>query len=151
MGKADLEIVRQVERGGYDLVLKSCEETRGMKRALFGSIDMNLMRKCPCPVLIVKSTEQEHFGLIVAAVDRDADSPENHLLNIRILELSAWLALAESSELHIVHAWTMPFESLLRRGSFSKEEVDSMAENGFCGFVIYSMSLLAITRAPSIT
>jgi len=144
VGKTDLEIVREVERNGHDLVLKSCEETRGIKSALFGSVDMNLMRKCPCPVLIAKPSPQEHFGMIVAAVDRDDDSPENHLLNLRILELSSWLALAESGELHIVHAWTMPFESLLRspRGSFSKEEVDAMANKEEAGRILWLRDLL---------
>ncbi len=128
MGKTDLEVIREVERNGHDLVLKSSEDTSGLKRALFGSSDMNLMRKCPCPVLIVKPTEERQFGVVVAAVDRDGSAPENHLLNLKILELSAWLAIAGSSELHILHAWTLPFESMLRaRAGFTKEEVDAMA------------------------
>lgn len=128
IGKISVEIVKEVLRDNHDLVIKSSEDEEHLKAALFGSADMNLMRKCPCPVLIVKPSEHEHFRGIVAAMDKDDDAPENHQLNLKILEISAWLALAESSELHIVHAWELPFESMLRspRGGFTTKEVDAM-------------------------
>ena len=130
VGKLTVEVIREVLRNEHDLVLKSSEAGGHLTKALFGSADMNLMRKCPCPVLIVKPTVNEHFQGIVAAVDKDEDAPENHQLNLKILEISTWLALAESSDLHIVHAWELPFEPLLSspRSSLSKEEVDAFAK-----------------------
>lgn len=131
-GKMDLEVARQVVRNDYDMVVKSSESSIGPKKPLlfFGSADINLMRYCPCPVLIVKPSWTGSFKSIIAAIDRDEEAPENHLLNLRILELASWLAIADSSELHILHYWTLPFESLLRssRSVLSKEDVDLMAE-----------------------
>ncbi len=131
-GKMDYEVAAAVIRDGYDMVIKSSEAPDGPKRShvLFGSADINLMRYCPCPVLITKPVFKPSLDVIVAAVDRDDESPENHLLNLRILEFAAWLAIADSSKLHIVHTWRMPFESLLRspRSHFTHEEVDLMEQ-----------------------
>lgn len=129
-GKMDLEVSKEVVRNGHDIVVKSSEQLGGPKRTLFGSADINLMRYCPCPVLIVKPTRAQSLKVIVAAVDRDIEAPENHLLNLQILELATWLAIADSSELHIVHSWTLPFESLLRspRSTFPKDDVDALEE-----------------------
>lgn len=49
VGKTFLEIIRAVLRDTYDLVIKPAEDLVLMKN-LFGSNDMHLLRKCPCPV-----------------------------------------------------------------------------------------------------
>ena len=77
---------------------------------------MRLLRKCPCPVWIMKSNEKLKYQRIFAAVDvEDADNNAERItsLNRQILEMASSLALSESSELHIVHAWTAWFESWL--------------------------------------
>lgn len=131
-GKMNLEVVRQVVRNGYDMVIKPSEspEVSNKTMFLFGSADINLMRNCPCPVLIVKPHWTGDFKSIIAAVDRDEEAPENHLLNLRILKLASWLAIADSAELHVLHYWRMPFDSLLRspRSIFTDEEVDQMEQ-----------------------
>ena len=95
---------------------------------LFGSTDMHLLRKCPCPVWITKSTEHSRYRRILAAVDRDPEETVKDVLNRQILEMSTSLALAEGSELHIGHAWQFAGEDILRsaRSSVSHAEVDAM-------------------------
>jgi nucleotide-binding universal stress UspA family protein len=128
VGKPFLEIIRQVLRNKHDLVIKCVDSTESFRNTLFGSTDMHLMRKCPCPVWIVKSTEHEQHRRIMAAVDQAPGNEVKDVLNRQILEMSTSLALAEFSELHIVHAWTLYGESQLRsqRIPISEVEVDAM-------------------------
>ncbi len=130
VGKPFVEIIRQVVRGCHDLVIKCAEESVGIKARLFGSTDMNLMRKCPCPVWVIKAKEPQRYRRILAAVDQDPDGAVKDGLNRQILEVATSLALTEFGELHIVHAWQLFAESYLRspRLSITDAEVDAMAE-----------------------
>jgi nucleotide-binding universal stress UspA family protein len=91
---------------------------------------MHLMRKCPCPVWIIKPTDHVHYRRILAAVDQDSEDTVKDVLNRQILEMSTSLAIAESSDLHIVHVWTLAHESLLRsrRLGYSDADIDAMVE-----------------------
>lgn len=128
VGNAFLEIIREVLRHQRDLVIKSVENTEGIGRQLFGGTDMKLMRKCPCPVWLIKSTQQQGYREILVALDYQPENPENDALNQQILEMASSLALADFSELHVVHAWRLQHEGLFRspRLSFSDADVDAM-------------------------
>ncbi len=126
------QIVLEVLQNGYDLVMKSSEENHGLINRIFGSADMHLLRKCPCPVWIMKSNEKSKYKSIVAAVDVEESDNGNEVssLNRQILEMASSLALSEFSELHIVHAWTAMGASVLNtpRYGFSEEEVAEWVE-----------------------
>jgi universal stress protein E len=109
MGKQYLEVIRAVLRDHHDLVIKPAEDPDFMAR-LFGSDDMHLLRKCPCPVWLMKPREKSNYQRIVAAVDLtlDATKPDKQGMNRQILELASSLALSDFAELHIVHAWEAP-------------------------------------------
>jgi len=128
VGKPFSEIIRQVLGNDHDLVIKCAEGDASLRDILFGSTDMHLMRKCPCPVWIIKSTEHRHYRCILAAVDLDQEEAVKDVLNRQILEIATSLALAESSEMHIVHAWDFAGENHFRsaRMGFSDAEVDAM-------------------------
>lgn len=127
-GKPFVEIIRQVLGANYDLVIKSAEGASSVNDTLFGSTDMHLMRKCPCPVWIIKSNEHTHYRRILAAVDQDPEDAVKDALNRQILEMSTSLSLAEFGELHIVHAWRLVAESFFRspRAGVSDADVDEM-------------------------
>jgi len=128
VGKAFLEIIREVLRHERDLVIKSLENIEGIGQRLFGGTDMKLMRKCPCPVWLIKSVQQKGYREILVALDYEPENPENDALNLQVLEMASSLALADFSELHIVHAWRLQYEGMLRspRLSFSDADVDTM-------------------------
>jgi nucleotide-binding universal stress UspA family protein len=130
IGKPFIEIIRQVLGNDYDLIIKCAEVAGGLRDMLFGSTDMHLMRKCPCPVWIIKPTERHKYHRILAAVDKDPEEPVKDVLNRQILEMSTSLALAEFSEPHIVHAWSSLGEDFFRspRSGVSHAEVDAMVE-----------------------
>ncbi|HHB76471.1 MAG TPA: universal stress protein, UspA [Desulfobulbus sp.] len=128
-GSVFSEIIQEVLRGGYDLVMKCAEETHSFKERLFGSTDMHLLRKCPCPVWIMKANEKEKYQRIIAAVDveQEINDEKISVLNQQILEMASSLALSEFSEFHIVHAWTAWGESLLNTPRFSFSDDGEMA------------------------
>ncbi len=113
-----LEVVREVLRNGYDLVIKTAETQAWLGR-LFGGDDMQLLRKCPCPVWLIKPEAPQACRRILAAVEIDDLYPSDEChakrdLNRQILELAVSLALSESAELHLAHAWEAVAESTMK-------------------------------------
>ncbi|PAV24570.1 nucleotide-binding universal stress UspA family protein [Tamilnaduibacter salinus] len=114
-GTPFLEVIRAVLRDGYDLVMKAAENPNWSER-LFGSDDMHLLRKCPCPVWMMRADEKTNYSNIMAAVDFDppdgghvAESDaKNRSLNEQIVSLGASISLSDFAQLHIVHAWDAP-------------------------------------------
>jgi universal stress protein E len=120
-----IEIIQEVLRSQHDLVMITAEGRGGLKETLFGNTTMHLMRKCPCPVWVIKPGQPRQFGRILAAVDLVQDDKDRTALAKKIIELATSLARLGQSELLIVHAWRMYGESMIRgRGGFSTEEVE---------------------------
>ncbi len=125
VGVPFLEIIREVLRNGRDLVIRTPENPDWLDR-LFGSDDMHLLRKCPCPVWLIKLGKQTSFRRILAAVDigeldLPAEMQSQRAVNRQILEMASSLALSDFAELHVVHAWEAIGESLLRHGVLTSE------------------------------
>lgn len=127
-GTPFLEIIREVLRSQHDLVMITAEGRGGLGEMLFGSTTMHLMRKCPCPVWVVKPGQPQPYNRILAAVDPATADQEHLALNTTIMELATSLARLEQSELLIVHTWAMFGEARLRSGlaDLSKEAVDRL-------------------------
>ncbi|ETX10040.1 universal stress protein UspA [Marinomonas ushuaiensis DSM 15871] len=113
-GKKYVEVIRAVQEKKYDLVIKETEGVDWLDR-IFGSDDMHLLRKCPCPVWLMKKNKKSENKdkHIIAAIDFsyefESDSREsNYELNQTILELSSLLALSEMATLHVVNAYDVP-------------------------------------------
>jgi universal stress protein E len=132
-GRRFLTIIREVLRNKHDLVIKSTEPEKDLVSRLLSSNDMHLLRKCPCPVWLVKPDQPETVRRIAAAVDFDepGENSENEALNRQILEMAISLAHREKAELHIIHAWQAIAENILSsaRSSLPETEVtDYVAE-----------------------
>ena len=117
-GRRFLEVIGSVLRHEHDLVIKAADDPDWTDR-LFGSDDMHLLRKCPCPVQLEKPGPPASPGCIMAAVDFDPFDPDatQIQLNQRILELASTEALLTGAELHVLHVWNAPAEGLLQRWS----------------------------------
>ncbi len=135
VGTSFLEIIREVIRSEHDLVIK-CPESPSWLDRLFSGDDMHLLRKCPCPVWLVKPETQEPYQRILAAVDVEDDYLPTELqtrraLNGLVMELAGSLAVSEFAELHVVHAWEAFGEDALRHSGFMSRpeaEVDAYVE-----------------------
>ena len=109
-----VEVIRAVKLGGYDLVVKSARCPAGLSERLFGSNDMHLLRKCPCPVWIDRPNAAPHYTHILAAVDPMAPAGEG--CDDQVMSLASSLAVRESASLSVAHAWHLDGESMLRHG-----------------------------------
>lgn len=128
-GKGFVEIIRHAMAMEADLVIKPAAQVGGLHARIFGSTDLHLLRKCPCPVWIMRPFPESEAKeataptpLVVAAVDfdRDAegdgDTPED-VLNRSIIETATAVAQANGAALTFVHAWQAPAEGLLQRAA----------------------------------
>lgn len=125
VGTIFLEVIRSVLRNEYDLVVKAAENTDFMKR-LFGSVDMHLLRKCPCPVWLIKTPEKSNYNHVLAAVDFDPLQAvaSEQAFNNEILDRAAAIALSDTAFLYLVHAWEAFAEkSMIAHGDISSESV----------------------------
>lgn len=114
VGTPFIEIIREIMRDRHDLLIKPATDSGSHKTILFTSTDMHLIRECPCAVWITKPTKARKYARILAAVDPDPGDEEKSRMNAKILEMSTSLAESEKSELHIVHAWVLYEEALLK-------------------------------------
>jgi universal stress protein E len=129
-GTPFLEIIREVLRNGRDLVIK-CPESPDWLDHFFAGDDMHPLRKCPCPVWLVKPETKESCQRILVAVDVDDSYPPAEMntrqaLNNLIMEMAGALAVSEFAKLHVVHAWEAIGESAMRHGAFMSRPEDEV-------------------------
>lgn len=125
VGKTFLEVIREVLRSKHDLVMKPAENPVFLKR-LFGSTDIHLLRKCPCPVWIMKLPEKSQYSCIMAAVGFTPleRSEEEDALNREILDQACSLALSDSASLNVIHVWeTFSAKYIRSRGDKTHEDM----------------------------
>jgi nucleotide-binding universal stress UspA family protein len=109
-----IEVIRAVQRNGYDLLTEVARPSGGLAEQLFGSSDMHLLRKCPCPVWIDRPDCAQPYQNILAAVDPLGDTAKG--INRLIMDLATSLAEPDQARLHVVHVWCLAGESRLRSG-----------------------------------
>ncbi|XOV79487.1 MAG: universal stress protein [Aestuariibacter sp.] len=133
LGTSFISVIQFVLHHDIDLVVKCSEDPKWTDR-LFGSDDMHLMRKCPCPVLMLKAGQNINFKSVLATVDvndaasEGADEQVRNQLNEYVFEHSINFALAEFTELHIGSVWNAYGEDFLRYGAFSRMSDENVNE-----------------------
>ena len=109
-------IVEAVMKGDYDVLAKLPTYEDGFQQHIFGTMDMRLMRACPCPVFIGRVKPTGYSERIVAAIDYDEGDATKTTLNEKILESVAHMLSDQFSmvkQAYIAHAWSLYGESLL--------------------------------------
>lgn len=114
-GEMDAAIVAEAAREGHDLIVVATDEGGGL-----GGAGVRLLRKAPCSVMFVQPGRSRKRMRIAAAVDTEPMSEEHVELNVAILNLADSLAASLGAELHILHAWRAPGESMFTHSAFSK-------------------------------
>jgi universal stress protein E len=114
-----IRIIRHVLKGAYDLVVKEAEPKEDGKG--FKAMDMELLRKCPCPVWLSRPINKHRNEIQIAvAIDPESMAPESHDLSLRLLALSRSLADSCNGELNIISCWDYEFEESLRHNAWVK-------------------------------
>ena len=98
-------IVRAALRSRADLVIASTHAHGRTGRLLLRNTDWELMRECPCPLLLVKSSRTHRQGSILITVDPfHAHAKPSHL-DARLLESGEHLAALLRKPAHAFHAY----------------------------------------------
>ncbi len=128
VGKPFVELIRAVLAHPYDVIIKPKHPT--FKKETLESTDLHLLRKCPCPVWIIKPNQRKPFGKILIAVDPDPSDPERFGLHQDLVKLGTSLAKSENSKVEVVHTWVLDGESMLRSPRFkmTEEEISTLTE-----------------------
>lgn len=126
-----LEVIRNVVRERQDLLLTTAGEAGAIRR-LFSNEDLRLLRKCPCPVWLLRPERPTTPRRILVAVDCGQEYSEerlavNRALNRRLLRHALFLSTDSHAEVHVVHAWSALSESLANT-VMSDVSRDEMAE-----------------------
>jgi nucleotide-binding universal stress UspA family protein len=124
-GTPYLEIIERVSTYGHDLVLTVPMPPIRKLGLGSSSTTMHLLRKCPVPVWVHSPLSATADALVVAIGPIDEATDE---LNLKLLQLGSSLARSTASELHVVHAWRLEGETMLRspRLAYSTDEIDEM-------------------------
>ena len=130
-GTPFIEIIKQVFRGEHDLVLKTAAGRRDGYRRLFASVDLHLLRKCPCPVWIMQPSMRLAYDRILAAIDPDPDDTNRDAISRLVMDLATSLKAIDKGTLHVLHAWRLYGEDAMRGSAMTKipkAQIDAMAE-----------------------
>jgi len=102
------EVINSVVASDADLFMKKAQGHSRVAEVMFSHVDWNLMRYCPCPVMLVKDGQWDEVGQVLAAVDAAPHNEEHERLNREILDTSKYLAETLDFELHLVSAYPPP-------------------------------------------
>lgn len=125
-GVGFVEIVKRIQRDGHDIVF--CSPPAGETHGLAGSsLVMHLLRKSPVPVW-VETPRGDPSPDVAVALGPFGTGDER--LNQRLVELAGSLAAVRQGTLHLIHAWRLEGETLLRRGRVRRpaSQVDELVE-----------------------
>ncbi len=128
VGKSFVELIRAVHSASHDLLIKPREVTG--ESPTLTSVDLHLLRKCPCPTWIVNSGQRKPYGKVLIAVDPDPSDPEKLQLHADLVKIGTSLARKENGKVEVVHVWRLYGESILRGPRFrmSDAEISNMEQ-----------------------
>jgi nucleotide-binding universal stress UspA family protein len=120
-----IRIIQNVLKNGHDLVIKDAETPE--KHKGFKAIDMDLMRKCPCPVWLCKSAgKDDHLIKIAVAIDPESKEAAATDMSKRMIEISSSMAEKSKGQLHVVSCWDFEIEGFLRHNPWVKSEEEEI-------------------------
>ncbi len=122
IGNAALTVIGRVLAGRHDLVVVTSDEDDEDRATI-----KRLLRKCPCPVWVIRPT-RARIQRVLVAVNPEADELE---LNLSLLDVAAGMTELHGGELHICTAWELYGESTMRSSAFASapnELIDNYLE-----------------------
>lgn len=123
------KVIERVVEYEHDLVITApdrSESSRGLRGA---STTLHLLRKCPVPVW---DDDPRTWGRpdVVVAVGPFPEDGEIGSLNRTLIELGVSLARIQGGQVHLVHAWRLEGEHLLRNSKVRLQptQVDALVD-----------------------
>lgn len=119
--------IQHVLKHDHDLVILESEYD-GNKRGIH-AVDMDMLRKCPCPVWLCRpSATPDQQTRVVVAIDPISEDALSEALSLRMLELSDSIAAACGVPLQVISCWDYEFEDYLRHNPWVETEDDDIAK-----------------------
>ncbi|MBZ9610950.1 universal stress protein UspE [Rheinheimera maricola] len=119
-------IVLAVLEHNYDLVIKGTHDHDVLKSMIFTPTDWHILRKCPCPVLLVKDHDWPKGGNIIAAVNAGSEQQHHLELNQRVVNKAQQMATMLSAQTHLVNAYPgTPVNIAIEIPEFNPQEYNS--------------------------
>ncbi len=118
VGRGAAALVDEAAAAGHDLVVREgARDLVAPRREPSGAVNLELLRRCPCPVLLVGPGGAAGNPRIAAAVDTSAEAggEADRALNARIAETAALMAELEGGSVTLLHAWEVLAETTVRR------------------------------------
>ncbi len=100
---------------GFDLAVLGARGVNPLRDLAIGSSAERLLRKAPCPVLIVKAAPTGAYQRVLVPLDFSPDSRAALALTARI---------APQAGLTLVHAYDLPFEGKLGIAGASQDDIE---------------------------
>ena len=117
-GRPATALIHEVLRSKHDLLMRShARDLAAAGPQGFGAVDMELLRKCPCPVLLVRHGSPDPKPQIVGAVNASTDDPAEQALNAKIVEWTLLMAQFEGGAPMLLQAWEPFAERMVRSHS----------------------------------
>jgi universal stress protein E len=98
-------IIEEVIHYSYDLVIKGTHQHDKFKSVIFTPTDWHILRKCPCPVLLVKDHKWPEQGNVLAAVNVGGDEEAHLSLNKAITSHTKSIAALICANVHLVNSY----------------------------------------------
>lgn len=98
-------IISEVFLGGHGLLLKATRKHDVLESVFFTPTDWHLLRKCPCPVLLVKNQDWPINGNIIASVHVGSENTTHTALNDSMVEQGLKFSKSLNAELYLVNAY----------------------------------------------
>lgn len=119
-------VVLAVLEDGYDLVIKGTHDHDVLKSMIFTPTDWHILRKCPCPVLLVKDHDWPQGGNIIAAVNAGSQQQQHQSLNQRVITQAQKMAAMLQASPHLVNAFPgTPVNIAIEIPEFNPQEYNS--------------------------
>jgi len=118
IGRSWYKIIQEVMASQIDLVILGTRDRGRTRRMLYGSTAMKLLRKCPCPVWVVRPDDNENEIPLFVAADDLTD------MGLKILHTAVSAAQLADARLLVVNAVDFPLEGGLMRTEASSEDLN---------------------------
>jgi nucleotide-binding universal stress UspA family protein len=120
-----VSLIQMVLQHKYDLLIKQVDSDNHEKG--FKALDMDLLRKCPCPLMLCRPDHDVSSGSLAVAIDPMSDEHSGHALSLKLLNTALDFKSDASKALDVISCWDFSLESSLTTGTWLNLSMDELA------------------------
>lgn len=123
-----IEIINQVVKQDYDLIMIMTDNNQSsVLEKFFGSTQMQLLRKCPCPVWVIKPDSGPLFKRVLTPLDTEELDETHASLNQTLVQATRATIELGNKSIHFVQVWSVYGEGYIAtRAGVSEETISEL-------------------------